>query len=79
MERTVLDYPAAFEVNAEYRPECDTRLGFKELTREELSAEWPIMFTKPSDAEVNCILTLDFAIGTDSGSQLTIARALVVR
>ena len=27
METTVLDYPAAFEVKPEYRPECDTRPG----------------------------------------------------
>jgi len=25
METTVVDYPAAFEVKSEYRPECDTR------------------------------------------------------
>ncbi|CAE7487127.1 unnamed protein product [Symbiodinium pilosum] len=31
MERTVLDYPAAFEVNAEYRPECDTRSSSFEM------------------------------------------------
>ena len=54
-------------------------LAAKSLHEKKDRTEWPIMFTQPSDAEVSCMLILDFAIGTESGSELIIARALVVR